>query len=107
MPLYYYQYFCLYRRNTHTRRDIKLVFLFKGNTHANVSLNKFDALVFKWIVAMENWKLGYKMWVNDRVARHPVVLIALKRERCRYINFQFDFPLFLCRPKLSYGILLK
>ena len=31
---------------------------------------------------MENWKLGYEMWVNDRVARHPVVLIALKRERC-------------------------
>ena len=60
VPLYYYQYFCLYRRNTHTRRDIKLVFLFKGNTHANVSLNKFDALVFRWIVAMENWKLGYE-----------------------------------------------
>jgi len=51
---------------------------------------------------MENWKLGYEMWVNDLVARHPVVLIALKRERCRYINFQFDFPLFLFRPKLSY-----
>ena len=34
---------------------------------------------------MENWKLGYEMWVNDRVARHPVVLIAPKRERCHYI----------------------
>ena len=68
---------------THTQ--IRLVSLFKGKTRTNVSLNKFDALVFKWSVAMENWKLGYEMWVNDLVARHPVVLIALKRERCHYI----------------------
>ena len=69
----------------HTHTQIRLVFLFKGKTCTNVSLNKFDALVFKWSVAMENWKLGYEMWVNDRVARHPVVLTSLKRERCHYI----------------------
>ena len=34
---------------------------------------------------MENWKLGYPMWVVDRVVRHPVVLSSLKRERCHYI----------------------
>ena len=34
---------------------------------------------------MENWKLGYELWVNDRVGRHPVVLIALKRKGCHYI----------------------
>ena len=72
-------------REREREREIRLVFLFKGKSRTNVSLNKFDALVFKWSVAMENWKLGYEMWVNDRVAGHPVVLTSLKRERCHYI----------------------
>ena len=65
---------CTDGTHTHTHTHRQLVFLFKGKTRANVSLNHFEALVFNWSVAMENWKLGYEMWVNDRVARHPVVL---------------------------------
>ena len=38
----------------HIHTEIELVFLFKGKTRANVSLNKFDALVFKWSVAVKN-----------------------------------------------------
>ena len=63
----------------HIQRERELVFLFKGKTRANVSVNNLDALVFKWSVAMENWKLGYEMWVNDRVARHPMVLTRVTK----------------------------
>ena len=68
----------------HIHRERELVFLFKGKTRANVSVNNLDALVFKRSVAVKNLKLEHEMWVNDRVARQPVVLTSRKRERCHY-----------------------